>query len=315
MAGGSGMKVAPGMTRREAQLALARKGREQAKRKLPPTTGSGSKKPKTIPLREPSSMGGDQSGIVGSKKAKTPSGTPTKSGDPQKVVSLMKTSPSEAIPAKPLQSFSLEGATKKKDKGKAHQTEATGAETEKEDFLTVNFKLPSDFLLDGELDRGKIFHAMQNFLLPTFRAQYQDVPVDETGSHAAGLSFLALQANLNLYSRMDEIWKAIPRAVEKIRKTENELLRAREEGKEDKAKVEELTVRLDDVKNNLEVTQAKKEELKTCLKESRERVYAAEAYATATKASLDGRDQTIQELKNLVFLASILSPGSWSCAR
>lgn len=66
--------------------------------------------------------------------------------------------------------------------------------------MTVNFKLPSDFLLDGEMDQGKIFPDLENFLLPTFKDRYKDVPVDETGSHAAGLSFMALQANLCLYS-------------------------------------------------------------------------------------------------------------------
>lgn len=173
------------------------------------------KKAKTTVLREPSSTGGDQSGVANPKKAKMPSGMLTESGDPPKVVNseATKVSSSEVIPAKPLQSVPPKEKMTRKDKGKAHQ--AVETEKEKENFLTMNFQLPSDFLLDGEMDRGKIFPDLEKFLLPTFREKYEDVSVDETGAHAAGLSFMALQANLNLYKRMDEIRTAIPRAVEK----------------------------------------------------------------------------------------------------
>lgn len=261
------------------------------KRKAPPTTGSGMKKAKTIPLREPSSTGGDQSKVVSLEKVKTP----TKTGEPLKVSSSEGTKAStDPIPAKLIQSVpSMEGTTTK-DKVKGVETEET------ENVTTVNFKLPSDFLMDGVMDREKIFPDLWNFLLPSFKVRYQGVSVDETGSHAAGLSFMAFQASLCLYGQMDKVRRAIPRALEKMRKAQDDARKAREEGQTDKDKVEELSTRFDDAKSSLEVAGSEKEELKTRLKEALDRVSAAEAEATTTKASLVDRDQTIGELRLLV---------------
>lgn len=151
MAGGSGMKAAPGTTRREAQLALARQGREQAEKKTS-TVGSESKKARTGSSRESSSTGGDQ--LVGAdpEMAKTFSGTPNKSSGSQKVVGPETTKTSTtSIPAVPLQSVPLRDSTKSKDEGKGVHAEGS------EGVTAMHSTLPSDFLLDGELDREKLF--------------------------------------------------------------------------------------------------------------------------------------------------------------
>lgn len=261
MAGDSPAKTAD--AKRAAQLELARKGRD--KRKAVATAGSMPKRTRMSTTKESSSKSGDSSKIASPGKEKTSTDVinaePVSSAPPA----------STAVPTPPVVTsvtdapFTTTSTPKSADKGKKKE----------EEVMTVNFTLPSDFMADDVLDRTKLFPHLGKFHLPPFQERFKDASVDDMGSHAAGLSFMAFQANLSLYSHMEIIRRLVPKALERERAALEREKRAleREKVAVDQERVakdqaEAMSVRLDDALNALEVAGHEKDELKGRLQEA-----------------------------------------------
>ncbi|KAI3678507.1 hypothetical protein L6452_37802 [Arctium lappa] len=111
------------------------------------------------------------------------------------------------------------------------------------------------------LERDVIFRHLAKFLLPTFYDRYKESRVEDTGAHAAGLSFMKVLGRLFLMSRKG------PTRLLKRKKVALEAVEA------EKAKVENLKAELIDARSLLEISDREKVKL-------RDRLFELEASST-----------------------------------
>ncbi|KAI3729502.1 hypothetical protein L6452_18162 [Arctium lappa] len=213
--------------KRAEQLELARQGREKAKKRSAPSTG-------VDPRRV---------------RGKQPRYSPKKTGD------ITLSSLSGATLAKDtVAEVELKGSTKAtKDaplsgvsgvEKPSSSSKGEGKNKEKVGEMTFKATLPADFMVNDVLERDVIFPHLEKFLLSTFYDRYKDSQVEDTGAHAAGLSFMAFQACLSFYAQTEGLRASFPdvkkRADEALEKEKIAL----EAVEAEKKKVESLKTKL-----------------------------------------------------------------------
>ncbi|KAI3771956.1 hypothetical protein L6452_03128 [Arctium lappa] len=194
----------------------------------------------------------------------------------------------------------------------APSSSSKGEERNKEKVGETTFKvtLPSDFMANDVLERDVIFPHLGKFLLPTFYDRYKESRVEDTGAHAAGLSFMTFQACLSFFAQMEGLSTSIP----DVKKRADEALErekvALEMVEAEKAKVEGLKSELSDARSLLEISDREKVKLRDHLLELEasstklevEKIKAVTAAATSANevASLKKRvDELEGDVKDL----------------
>ena len=56
--------------------------------------------------------------------------------------------------------------------------------------MTINFKVPSDFIVDDIINRSKIFPYLGKYLLPFQHERFQEAPIEDIDVSVTDLSFL-----------------------------------------------------------------------------------------------------------------------------
>ncbi|KAI3667942.1 hypothetical protein L6452_43013 [Arctium lappa] len=213
--------------RRAEQLELARQGREKSKKRSAPSAGLDPKRIRGKQLRSSPKKTGDVT------MTSLPGMSPTK-GTVSGVELGGSTQMTKDIPPsgmsgvnKPTSSSSKE----EKNKEKVGET-------------TFKVTLPSDFMANDVLERDVIFPHLGKFLLPTFYDRYKESRVEDTGAHAAGLSFMAFQACLSFFAQTEGLRASFP----DVKKRADEALEREKVALEaievEKKKVESLKTKL-----------------------------------------------------------------------
>ncbi|KVH96708.1 hypothetical protein Ccrd_001203 [Cynara cardunculus var. scolymus] len=246
-------------------LFLTQKGRDLKRKVL--ADGSGAKRSKVDPAKEPSSKTDDPPVVVGSEKMIMRPG----------MVEAMLVSSTPSLKS-PLV----------KDKGTSLQVEKDS------DFLTMRIRLSSDFKKDDTFDRKKLFPSLNQFLTLSFmictRLSWSMTWRATSMARFHGKLFflchfvslmivrfelVAFQAYLCLYPQIDKVKKVVQRALAR----EREAL-AKEQVTADKC--DELSVRLNDALNHLEEEGHAKEDMRQAL----DKASMSETELAATKATL-----------------------------
>ncbi|KAI3749051.1 hypothetical protein L6452_12597 [Arctium lappa] len=212
--------------RRAEQLELTRQGREKSKKRSAPSVGLDPKrlrgKPQTSPMKT-----GDAtlSSLSGATLAKDTVAGVELEGSTKATKDVPMSGVSDV--EKPPSSSKSEGKNK-----------------EKVGEMTFKATLPADFMVNDVLERDVIFPHLAKFLLPTFYDRYKDSRVEDTGAHAAGLSFMAFQVCLSFYAQTEGLRASFP----DVKKRADEALErekvALEAVEAEKKKVESLKTKL-----------------------------------------------------------------------
>ncbi|KAI3669843.1 hypothetical protein L6452_41277 [Arctium lappa] len=213
--------------KRAEQLELARQGREKARKRSAPSTG-------VDPRRV---------------RGKQPRYSPKKTGD-----TTLSSLSGATLAKDTVAEFELEGSTKAtKDaplsgvsgvEKPSSSSKGQGKNKEKVGEMTFKATLPADFMVNDVLERDVIFPHLAKFLLPTFYDRYKDSRVEDTGAHAAGISFMAFQACLSFYAQTEGFRASFPDVKKRADETLEREKVALEAVEAEKKKVESLKTKL-----------------------------------------------------------------------
>ncbi|KAI3772643.1 hypothetical protein L6452_03833 [Arctium lappa] len=245
--------------RRAEQLELARQGREKTKKRSAPSVGADTRRVRGKPRLSPKKTGDVAlSSLVGT----TPSKGTVDGIELGGLTQVTKDAPMSGVSGvdKPFPAPSSSSKSEEKNKEKVGET-------------TFKVTLPSDFMVNDVLERDVIFPHLGKFLLPIFYNRYKESQVEDTGAHAAGLSFMAFQACLSFFAQTEGLRACFP----DVKKRADEALErekvALEATEAEKAKVEGLKSELSDARSLLEISDREKVKL-------RDRLFELEASST-----------------------------------
>ncbi|KAI3757976.1 hypothetical protein L6452_05522 [Arctium lappa] len=216
--------------RRAEQLELARQGREKSNKRSAPSAGVDPKRFQGKPRTSPKKTGdATLSSLSGASLAKDTVVGVELGGSTQ----MTKDIPLSGVSGvkKPISEVPPSSSKEEKNKEKVGET-------------TFKVTLSSDFMANDVLERDVIFPHLGKFLLPTFYDRYKESRVEDTGAHAAGLSFMAFQACLSFFAQTEDLRASFP----DVKKRADEALErekvALEAVEVEKKKVESLKTKL-----------------------------------------------------------------------
>ncbi|KAI3678473.1 hypothetical protein L6452_37767 [Arctium lappa] len=217
--------------RRAEQLELAPQGREKSKKRSAPLAGVDPKRLRGKPRTSPKKTGeASLSSLSGATPAK------------ETVTGVELGSLTKATKDIPLSGMSSVEKPPSSSKGEGKNKEKVGE-------MTFKATLPADFMVNDVLERDVIFLHLAKFLLPTFYDRYKESRLEDTGAHAAGLSFMAFQACLSFYAQTEGLRASFP----EVKKRADEALEKEKVGLKavevEKMKVESLKAKLVEAQN------------------------------------------------------------------